>query len=68
MRDTDIDFKASTTMRSGLGSLLTAVVAVAGAAVIALVLAEHTTPEPLQLAARPAASSTAQPVAKAPRA
>jgi hypothetical protein len=68
MRDTDIDSKAGTTMRSGLGSLLTAVVAVAGAAVIALVLAERTAPQPMQLAAKPAASAAAQPVAKAPRA
>lgn len=67
MRDTDIEPQLSP-MRSGLGSLLTAVIAVAGAAVIALVLAEHTAPEPVQLASKPAASGSQHPVAKSPRA
>lgn len=40
-------------MRSSLSTFLTAVIAVAGAAVIALVLAEHTAPEPAQLLSQP---------------
>lgn len=44
-------------MRSSLSTFLTAVVAVAGAAVIALLLAEHTGPTPEQLLVQPSKSA-----------
>jgi hypothetical protein len=57
-------------MRSSFSTFMTAVVAVAGAVIVALVLAEKTVPEPAseRLAREPATHGASQPAGKAPRA
>jgi hypothetical protein len=64
-RSTDL---STQTMGSSIKTLMTAVIAVAGAAVMALVLAEQTTPKTLHTGVRPdAGKPAAQPAPPEPR-